>query len=240
MKGGKMVKSYKFIYAAIVLVLVLSLGTVIAPLQINVQGVKADDSHSPQLSHGFVNPGSGDPSTNFYYYITYHDSEGISPELRQVYIDGIAREMSLLSGSASNGVYCSGPRNLAIGSHDYWFYFEDGEGGTARLPTSGSYSGPVVSPRPAVTWSLPWGLDGDPGAVNIWLYPGDAVQVTLAGVETSMPDGLLIWHYGGPMDGWRFYKKGWGASNTLATLAPGEGYIGIVPATGSAWEIPQG
>jgi len=92
---------------------------------------------------------------------------------------------------------------------------------------------------PVVTWNMPWGLDADPSAVNIWTYPGDALAVTLADVDWSMPSGLLIWHYGGPTEGWRFYKKGWGAVNTLETLTPRKGYIGIVP-TASVWEIPQG
>jgi len=97
----------------------------------------------------------------------------------------------------------------------------------------------VRVPAPTVTWGLPWGLDADPAAVNIWTYPGDAVAVTLVDAEWSMPSGLLIWHYGGPGVGWRFYKKGWGATNTLETLMPGKGYIAIVP-TASVWEIPQG
>ena len=92
---------------------------------------------------------------------------------------------------------------------------------------------------PTETWDLTWGLDADPASVNIWTYPGDAMAVTLADVEWSMPPGLLIWHYGGPTEGWRFYKKGWGAVNTLETLMPGKGYIAIV-ATASVWEIPQG
>jgi hypothetical protein len=54
-----------------------------------------------------------------------------------------------------------------------------------------------------------------------------------------MPAGLLIWYYGGAGVGWRFYKKGWGASNTLETLTPGKGYIAIMPTAG-VWEIPQG
>jgi hypothetical protein len=93
--------------------------------------------------------------------------------------------------------------------------------------------------EPAVTWNMPWGLDADAAAVNIWTYPADAAAVTLADVDSSMPAGLLIWYYGGAGVGWRFYKKGWGASNTLETLTPGKGYIGIVP-TASVWEIPQG
>jgi hypothetical protein len=97
----------------------------------------------------------------------------------------------------------------------------------------------LLEPGPAVTWDLPWGLDADPTSVNIWTYPGQAVEVTLADVEATMPNGLLVWYYGGPVEGWRFYKKGWGAANTLATLIPGKGYIGIVP-TASVWGIPQG
>ena len=67
----------------------------------------------------------------------------------------------------------------------------------------------------------------------------DATTITLANVDSTMPLDLLIWHYGGPIDGWQFYKKGWGALNTLATLVPDDGYIGIVP-TASIWAIPQG
>ena len=92
-------------------------------------------------------------------------------------------------------------------------------------------------PGPTVTWNLPYGLNADPAAVNIWAYPGDAIQITLSSVDSTMPDGLLLWHYC-LADGWRFYKKGWGASNTLVSLIPGDGYIGIVP-TASVWEIPQ-
>jgi hypothetical protein len=95
------------------------------------------------------------------------------------------------------------------------------------------------SPAVTTTWDLPWGLDADPTSVNIWTYPTDAVAVTLADVEDSMPPGLLIWHYGGPTEGWRFYKKGWGAVNTLTALVPGGGYVGIVP-TASVWEIRPG
>jgi hypothetical protein len=86
-----------------------------------------------------------------------------------------------------------------------------------------------------ITWNLPYGLDEDAAAVNIWTYTG--VPVTLADVDDTMPDGLLIWYYGGSVEGWLFYKKGWGASNTLTTLVPG-GVLGIVP-TASVWEIPQ-
>jgi len=54
-----------------------------------------------------------------------------------------------------------------------------------------------------------------------------------------MPNGLLIWYYGGPGVGYKFYKKGWGVYNTLTTLIPNAGVFGIVP-TASVWNIPQG
>ena len=111
--------------------------------------------------------------------------------------------------------------------------------GAGNTPQRVSVSLQINVPGSTVTWNLPWGLDADPASVNIYTYPGDAVAVTLADVEWSMPAGLLIWHYGGATEGWRFYKNGWGASNTLETLIADKGYIGIVP-TASVWEIPQG
>jgi hypothetical protein len=101
---------------------------------------------------------------------------------------------------------------------------------------SGEALSTVGNAAATIAWDLPWGLDADPASVNIWTYPLDAVSVTLADVDWSMPSGLLIWHYGGSGIGWRFYKKGWGAVNTLETLTPGEGYIGVVPTAG-VWEI---
>ena len=104
-----------------------------------------EPNNPPQLSSGYVSPTSGDTSTSFYYYVTYYDDDGDNPSAKYVYIDGSAYTMSLYSGSASDGVYRYGPKNLGEGTHNYYFYFTDGEGGTARLPSSGSSSGPSVT-----------------------------------------------------------------------------------------------
>ena len=127
--------------------------------------------------------------------------------------------------------------DLGAGRKYYLVVSSTDEGGNPSQ--SREYDFTTGLPGSTETWNLPWGLDADPASVNIWTYPGDAVAVTLADVEWSMPPGLLIWHYGGATEGWRFYKNGWGASNTLETLIADKGYIGIVP-TASVWEIPQG
>ena len=118
-------------------------------------------NNPPQLSSPLVQPSSGTPLTDFYYYVNYYDSDGDSPSTNQVYVDGVPYTMSLYSGSASNGVYCYGPKNIPVGwGHNYYYYFEDGNGGTARLPLSGGYSGPTVSDGGWDPWVYDVNTDG--------------------------------------------------------------------------------
>ena len=116
-----------------------------SPIQVEV--IQANNP--PQLSSGYVNPSSGTPSTNFYYYVTYFDPDGDSPSIKQVYIDGIAYTMTWYSGLNSHITYRYGPKNLSAGgTHYYFFYFEDGKGGTGRLPSGiDMYLGPSVTPE---------------------------------------------------------------------------------------------
>lgn len=102
-------------------------------------------NHDPQLSNGYVDPPSGDTNMDFYWYVHFYDSDGDPPSIRNVYIDDTAYVMSLYAGSAANGTYRYGPKNLSAGSHNYRFYFSDGNGGSDRLPGSGTYTGPSVS-----------------------------------------------------------------------------------------------
>jgi PKD repeat protein len=139
--------------------------------------------------------------------------------------------------SATQSLITYDPGTLVDGRTYYWQIVARDNHRIAREGPLWEFT--VGSSGPTETWNLPYGLDADPASVNIWTYPEDAVTVTLADVDTTMPDGLLIWYYAGPVDGWLFYKKGWGAVNILETLTPGEGYIGIVP-TASVWKIPQG
>ncbi len=97
-----------------------------------------------------VSPSSGYTSTDFYWYVDYYDADGDSPSIRDVYIDGMIYQMELDSGSNSNGTYKYGPMNLGVGSHSYYFFFTDGQGGSARLPSSGMFSGLSVSDVKAI------------------------------------------------------------------------------------------
>ena len=99
---------------------------------------------NPFLFDGSVDPSSGSTSTSFSYYVVYYDPKGLAPTVKRVWIDGGSHDMLKYGGSPSSGIYIY-PTTLSVGSHDYYFEFSDGTN-TVRLPTSGSYSGPVVSP----------------------------------------------------------------------------------------------
>jgi len=137
-----------------------------------------------------VSPSSGNTSTDFYWYVHYYDADGDPPSTRDVYIDEISYQMELDSGSDSNGTYIYGPMNLGVGSHDYFFYFTDGQGGSDRLPSSGTFSGPSVSEsevKPTVSIEA---VDSDaselPSGDDVLSYPNDGVfRVTRTGSTTS-------------------------------------------------------
>lgn len=102
----------------------------------------------PSLSDGDVDPASGDSTTTFTFSVRYSDQDGDSPTIMNVVIDGTPHEMSLVSGSASNGVYTfeTTAGTLDVGTHSYHFYFEDEFCQCpTRLPSEGTYSGPMVN-----------------------------------------------------------------------------------------------
>ena len=161
-------------------------------------------NNNPQLSNGFVEPSSGSASTNFYWYVDYYDEDGDAPASKQLYIDGTPNTMGLHSDSASNGTYRYGPVNLAIGSHNYYFYFNDGNGGNDRLPTSDTYTGPLVTSGTSVYFPDPLlkaAVEAKLGVSNPtpaqmlnleWIFSNSAIT-DLTGLEyaTNMTDLYL-------------------------------------------------
>ncbi|RCV63253.1 PKD repeat-containing protein [Methanophagales archaeon] len=124
------------------------------PIEVEVTPV----NQPPTLSNGYVTPASGDTSTTFDYYVTYTDSDGDAPTTKYVYVDGSPHMMTMVSGSYTSGATFKYSTTLSAGSHNYYFYFDDGHSHTKRLPTSGTYSGPTVCGNMGVnptTWSPP-------------------------------------------------------------------------------------
>ena len=113
---------------------------------VKVRKLPPPDNYYPELTAGGVDPDSGDNSTTFTYTVHYYDQDGDPPDTKDVYIDGTAYAMALLSGTADDGTYRyqTTGADLGAGGHQYYFSFTDGQGGSDRLPSSGTQSGPTV------------------------------------------------------------------------------------------------
>ena len=112
------------------------------------RGFSAFVNDNPQLSNGKVAPESGDSSTQFYYSVDYSDTNEDVPATISVFVDDIPSTLTLDSGVAYNGTYKSAAKTLGSGNHTYYFNATDGDGGSARLPVSESYSVPTVNNLP--------------------------------------------------------------------------------------------
>ena len=115
------------------------------------RGLSATGNDTPQLSNGKVAPESGDSSTQFYYSVDYSDTNEDVPATISVFVDDIPSTLTLDSGVAYNGTYKSAAKTLGSGNHTYYFNATDGNGGSARLPESGSVSGPKVNDAPELS-----------------------------------------------------------------------------------------
>lgn len=103
---------------------------------------------NPVLSNGYVTPEEGTNRTTFSYYVDYFDANGNAPSTASVYIDGTPYPMSLYSGTADNGTYRYDHTGLGMGTHNFYFYFEDGNGGNDQLPViipDDNYQGPTIT-----------------------------------------------------------------------------------------------
>jgi len=104
----------------------------------------------PELSNPTMNTFNGNPETDFYYFVNYYHAGGEAPSIKQVYIDNDSgHNMSLVSGSSSNGTYRYGPKNLSPGDHTCFFYYIDQSGHKVFSPSSGKWTMPFVGPYKA-------------------------------------------------------------------------------------------
>ena len=106
-------------------------------------------NRSPTLSGGSVSPTSGSAGTEFLFEITYTDADGDAPSYIKVYVDGSEHAMSFVSGDYMTGAryrYTWSATSAEVGSHTYYFEASDNRGATVRLPSTGDYLGPTVTP----------------------------------------------------------------------------------------------
>jgi len=100
----------------------------------------------PTLAGGLVTPNSGGFLDMYAFSVDYYDEQGDAPQLISVWVDDQEHKMSLASGVDFEGTYTyfASPGTLATGDHHYYFFANDGFGGTARYPTTGYFIGPVI------------------------------------------------------------------------------------------------
>ncbi|MBP6874461.1 MAG: SUMF1/EgtB/PvdO family nonheme iron enzyme [Candidatus Eisenbacteria bacterium] len=112
-----------------------------------ISNVAAARMTSPALSFATVAPDSGDAATLFTYAVTYADPEGELPAVRAVVIDHVRHEMSAADTSADYqaGVRFEYQTSLSLGSHEYFFEFDDGHG---PLVATAAVAGPRLPPDP--------------------------------------------------------------------------------------------
>jgi len=102
------------------------------------------DNHAPVVTNAKVSPGAGDVSETFTFSVYYYDEDGHAAQEKLIYLDGTAYDMVLSHGDAYGSTYTF-ETALPLGSHEYYFTFTDGFGGSARLPETGTYQGPCVA-----------------------------------------------------------------------------------------------
>jgi len=116
----------------------------------------------PTLSSPQVNPATGRPGVMYTFTVRYTDQDGNVPSVKNVVIDGTPHAMSLVSGQPpANGVY-SYAMTLSLGSHTFYFYFEDGHGESALAPLAGEMRGPEVYTHVLSSLSPSGAATGDP------------------------------------------------------------------------------
>ena len=132
----------------------------------------------PTLANGDVDPNSGDAATVFRFTVDYYDADGMMPIGANIIIDGTWKTMAVLSGTQAHGTYYY-DTILGPGTQ-FYFYFVDGGGCTARLPSTGRLPGPTVTgltlyvpdDYPGIQAALDGCVSGDTIIVRAGRYTG--------------------------------------------------------------------
>ena len=107
--------------------------------------VMARPNSAPVLMDRRIEPATGGTTSRYGYLVHYSDVDFDAAATALIYVDNVPHAMRLVQGNAANGLYSYVGRQFLGNLHNYYFYFEDGKGGTCRLPAVGAYHGPVVT-----------------------------------------------------------------------------------------------
>ncbi|MEO0079343.1 MAG: hypothetical protein ABIK44_01520 [candidate division WOR-3 bacterium] len=107
--------------------------------------VTSGANRPPVLGFEKVDPPTGGPGLVYTYYVEYHDPDSDAPSLPLIYINNTPHRMKPLCGKPGATTYVYRTKCCLGSGHKYYFYFEDGRGGTCRYPAVGSFHGPVVT-----------------------------------------------------------------------------------------------
>ncbi len=88
-----------------------------------------------------VDPASGESEDTFTYEVSYQDSEADYPVVADVVIDGVSHALTYISGDLDDLALFRFETNLGIGTHNYLFAFDDGNGNTVETAL---VDGPIV------------------------------------------------------------------------------------------------
>ena len=105
------------------------------------------DNLIPTLTFPSVEPITGKVGDTFTYSVYYADLNDDFPSKQFVVVDGVPHIMEYRA-AVGKYVYERQFGSADVGSHTFWFYFEDGYGGCVRAPETGAFNGPVIDDAP--------------------------------------------------------------------------------------------
>ena len=194
-----------------------------------------EGNSAPSLSDGSVSPSCAQSSSSFTYSVHYSDADSDAPQTALVYIDGQPHDMSLSSGQAWDGDYEYEASGLSAGSHSYYFYFEDGNGGSDRLPSDGTYDGPDVDDtKPSSSCSCPT------------YTSNESVSVTFSASDSGcgVSETKLYYKYSGGSWEYSGQSKGGTSGSFDFSFGQGEGtyyfYTISIDNAGNVEDAPEG
>jgi hypothetical protein len=104
---------------------------------------------APILIEPYLSPHTGSRLDTYTFRVKYLDLDGDPPSESLIIIDNETYQMATTENDYLNGTEFTMRRDFHLGTHNYYFLFEDDEH-RVRLPPSGVFSGPVVKNLPPV------------------------------------------------------------------------------------------